>query len=292
MRKIVYIIIVVLSQFFWLSCDNSGKEIIKLVEERDSLKKEIEFKIERLNDYGQIIEVMNATLDTIALQENMIFRSNGDMPVTKEDVKYNLMRFESLLKKQEEKITQLESQLKKSDDSNVESLNLIAHLQKQISIKNNEIAQLKDELEKKNVNIAQLQEIVESQRLTIDTQNETITELSKRTQRQGEALKLQDAMLNNGYVLIGSKSDLKRKGIITRRGKIVTDGVMDRTKFAQVDIRKWTEISFTAKKPKILTNMPSTSYELTTSGDGNFTLTVKNPSDFWRISNYLVVQTD
>ncbi len=296
MRNFVIIIIVFLSQSIWLSCnkssDNSSKELIKLVEERDSLKRENEFQSEKLSDYGQIIEVMNATLDTIALQENMMFRSNGDLPVTKDDVKYNLMRFEALLKKQGEKIKQLEDQLKSSNDSNISSLGLIAHLHKQISVKNNQIAQLKNELEKKNVSISQLQEIVESQRVTIDTQNATITELNKRTQKQGEALARQDAILNNGYVLIGSKKDLKRKGVITRKGKIVSDGVMDRTKFAKVDIRNWTEVSFTAQKPRILTNTPSTSYELTTNGDGNFTLTVKNPSDFWRISNYLVIQTD
>ena len=168
---------------------------------------------------------------------------------------------------------------------------MISHLKEQLNTKNIQIAQLKEELEKKNVDIARLQEQVESQRLTINTQTATINELNQRTQRQGEALARQDAILNNGYVLIGSRDDLKRKGIL-KKGKIVADAALDRSKFAKVDIREWREVSFTAKRPRILTNMPASSYEITTTGNRNFTLTVKNPSDFWRISTYLVIQTD
>ena len=274
------------------SCGNSGSEVMKLVEERDSLRQINREQIERLDSYSKTIETLNETLDSIAYQENMIFfNNNGEMPITKENVKHNLMRFEALLKKQGEKIRQLEKQLSESNDSNAQSLSLISHLKEQLNTKNIQIAQLKEELEKKNVDIARLQEQVESQRLTINTQTATINELNQRTQRQGEALARQDAILNNGYVLIGSRDDLKRKGIL-KKGKIVADAALDRSKFAKVDIREWREVSFTAKRPRILTNMPASSYEITTTGNRNFTLTVKNPSDFWRISTYLVIQTD
>ena len=274
------------------SCGNSGSKVMKLVEERDSLRQINREQGESLDRYSKTIEILNETLDSIAYQENMIFfNNNEELPITKENVKHNLMRFEALLKKQNDKIRQLENQLSESNDSNAQSLNLISHLKEQLNAKNIQIAQLKEELEKKNVDITRLQEQVESQRLTINTQTVTISELNRRTQRQGEALARQDAILNNGYVLIGSKDDLKRKGIL-KEGKIVADAALDRSKFAKVDIREWREISFTAKRPRILTNMPSSSYEITTTGNRNFTLTVKNPSDFWRISTYLVIQTD
>lgn len=277
--------------FILYSCGNSNKEIMKLVEERDSLRQAQKVQEEKLDNYSKTIETLNATLDSIAYQEKMLFISKGEIPVTKEDVKHNLMRFEALLKKQGEKIKQLEKQLAESNDSNTHSLSLIAHLKEQLNEKNLRIAQLMGELEKKNVSIARLQELVESQKITINIQSATISELNQRTQRQSEALARQDAILNNGYVLIGSKDDLKRKGIL-KKGKIVADASLDRSKFAKIDIRKWREINFTAKRPRILTNMPSSSYEITTTGNRNFTLTVKNPSDFWRISSYLIIQTD
>lgn len=277
--------------FLMYSCGNSGHEVMKLVEERDSLRQINSEQVEKLDKYIQTIETLNETLDSIAYQEKMLFISNGEIPVTKEDVRHNLMRFETLLKKQGEKIKQLEKQLAESNDSNTHSLSLIAHLKEQLNEKNLRIAQLMGELEKKNVSIARLQELVESQKITINTQSATISELNQRTQRQSEALTRQDAILNNGFVLIGSKDDLKRKGIL-KKGKMVADASLDRSKFAKIDIRTWREINFTAKRPRILTNMPSSSYEITTTGNRNFILTVKNPSDFWRISSYLIIQTD
>ncbi len=289
--KIKIALVLSFISFVLYSCGNSNKEILRLVEERDSLRQAQKVQEGKLDNYSKTIETLNATLDSIAYQENMLFISNGEIPVTKEDVRHNLMRFEALLKKQSEKIKQLEKQLSESKDSNTQSLSLIAHLKEQLNEKNLRIAQLMGELEKKNMSIARLQELVESQKTTINTQSATISELNQRTQRQSEALARQDAILNNGYVLIGSKDDLKRKGIL-KKGKIVADASLDRSKFAQIDIRKWREINFTAKRPRILTNMPSSSYEITTTGNRNFTLTVKNPSDFWRISSYLIIQTD
>lgn len=293
MQKRIYLI---LSSILFLSyiitgCNDNKREITKLVEERDSLRQLNESQSALLDNYGQAIEILNATLDSITLQENLIFFSQDEVPVTKESVKQNLDRFETLLKKQEEKINLLEARLAASNDSASQSLRLIAHLREQIETKNIQIAQLKNELEKKNVSIAQLQEYVESQQIRIESQVKTINELNQRTEKQEEALARQDAILNNGYVLIGSKSDLKRKGII-QNGKLVPNAALDRSKFYKIDIREWREVSFQAKRPRILTDMPSSAYELTTIGNKSYTLHVINPSDFWRISNYLVIQTD
>lgn len=291
MKKYIYIIIVVILHLSITAC-NSNANIWRIIDERDSLKAVNTAQTSKLNGYGYMIEVINATLDSISRQENMIFIGNGELPVTKDDVQYNLSRFESVLSTQKERINRLEYQLRISNDSNAHSRSLIAHLYEQIEVKNQQIAQLRSELEKKNVNISQLQAQVASQRSTIDSQNATISELNTRNQKQLEALTRQDAILNNGYVLIGSKADLKRKGVITSKGTLVPDAVLDRSKFAKVNMKTWLEINITAKKPRVLSNMPTSSYELTTTGNKNFTLTIKNPSDFWRVSNYLIIQTD
>lgn len=274
-------------------CNNSSSEIVRLIAERDSLRAKTANQIERLNNYEQTVSLLNGTLDSIAYEEKMIFvnTDNLETPVTKDIVKQNLERFELILNRQKDQIQQLEAKLKVANDSANQSLRLISHLKEQISAKDNQIAQLKKEIEKRNVDIARLQEQVESQQFTINSQSVTIDELNKRNQKQNEALAKQDAILNNGYVLIGTKSDLQRKGIL-KKGRLVADAIMDRSKFWQIDMRKWKEVTFTAKKPRILSNMPSSSYEITTSGDKNFTLHIINPSDFWKITQYLVIQTD
>lgn len=301
MKRNIYIIAVAVMQLLAISCGNSDKEFAKIVEERDSLRNINAINALQLENHGRLMDVINSTFDSIAYQEDVIFiKKEGEAPISKEEVKYNILQFESLLKRQKERISQLERQLaEKQQEQNSadtddlpKSLKLLSHLREQIDVKDKQIAQLKQELDKKNVDMARLQSRFNSQRTTIDSQNATINELNNRSKKQREALARQDAMLNNGYVLIGAKDDLKRKGIITKKGKLISEAVWDRAKFAKVDIRTWTEISFTAKRPRILTHMPASSYELTTTGSGNFTLKVKNPSEFWRISNYLVIQTN
>ena len=101
----------------------------------------------------------------------------------------------------------------------------------------------------------------------------------------------QDKELNNGYVIIDTKAELKRKGI-ARRKKVINEGLLDKSKFTQVDIRNTTILTFNAKKPRILTNMPQSSYTMTKNGDGTYTLNITDPTRFWSISRYLVIQTN
>ena len=270
------------------SCSGSNKG---MAEAFQNMMMDNEEKSRQIQEYEDAISLMNETVDSIAVQQDLIFVSKGEHPLTREDVKQNLERYEAILKAQEEKINRLEQQLRQKNDSTTQTLKLISHLKEEIATKNQQILQLQEELENKNLDLAVLQAVVNDQQITINTQAVKIQELDKRTQKQGEALARQDAMLNNGYVLIGSKDDLNRKGI-TKKGKLLADAALDRTKFAKVDIRNWREISFTAKKPRILTNIPPSSYELISNGDKNYTLKITNPSDFWRISNYLVIQTD
>lgn len=288
MKHTLYIIVLIAIPIFY-GC--GGSEIQRLSAENDSLRRQNETQTISLNNYLNAIETINATLDSLDIQDKLIFFSDGEQPATRDNVIANLDRFEMVILKQQQKLRDLERKFATATDSAAAAKSLISHLNRQINEKNAQIASLKKELENKDVDIARLQAQVESQNRTISSQTNKINELTTRTQKQGEALARQDAMLSNGYVLIGSKDDLKRKGVI-KKGRLVSEAALDRTKFFQVDIRKWREISFRAKKPKILTNMPTTAFVITTNGNRDFTLQITNPADFWRISNYLVIQTD
>lgn len=291
MKHIFYLLSALLIAGLVACNDDKGKETEKVLEE---LKAQNESQARKLQEYEDAVGLLNETVDSISSQEALIFISQGDGPLTKEDVKMNLLRYEYVLRAQQEKIASLENKIKQNKDTSSSSeatLRLIENLKEEITAKNKKIASLQQELEKKNLDIAALQNQVNTQQTTITTQFQTIQELDLKNKKQGEALARQDAMLNNGYVLIGSKEDLKRKGI-TKKDKIVAEAALDRSKFAIVDIRTWREISFTAKKPRILTSMPASSYELISNGDNNYTLIINDPSNFWRISNYLVIQSD
>lgn len=274
----------------FFSCGHSGDNIAKIVEERDSLKYEMKKQQRQLANIDTLMSVINNGLDSIAAEEGALFIFNhNEGALTKEDILKKVSVLRDILETQKTKIAKLEEELQRQKENEGTDVNsgvssLLAHVKSQLEVKDREIADLKAQLERKDVDIANL-------RQQIGQQSQKIAELDQRANMQNEALKRQDAMLNQCYMVVAPKKILEQKGII-KKGKIVAQTALDRSKFVKVDIRKFTQLTFEAKKPKILTSMPQSSYTLTTNGKGSFTLDVTNPNAFWSVSNYLVIQTD
>lgn len=277
--------------FSLFGCGQSDKGLMALIAERDSIKQVNDEQTRRLTRINAMLETVNSTVDSIVAKEGLLFVNvQGDVPLTRADVLNNLENYERLLKHQSEKLDRLQKEMERADESESTS-GLVSMLRNEIAVKDAMIAKLKEELKHKDVNIAQLRNQLASQNSIIQRHEETIAGLNQVNRIQTVALARQDEALNFCYVLVGTKKDLERKGVV-KKGKLLSDGALDRSKFAKVDIRKYLELPFSAKKPRILTNMPQQSYTLTKVGKKEFVLKINNPSDFWRISNYLVIQTD
>ena len=267
------------------------KAILQLVAERDSLKAESELQMKKLDVINEMIATINSALDSISAEENMLFIStSSELPMSRNDALRDLERYERVLQHQRQRIEALDRNMKDGGDS-TGMHGMMEIMKQQLAAKDLQIAKLKEELSKKNVDIARLRRQVESQRTQIQEQTETIEQLDRTTKVQEKALVYQDEVINSCYVILGSKKDLERRGIIKKK-QMVPESALDKSKFAKVDIRKWREITFEAKKPRILTSMPSGSYTLSTNGNGTFTLRIRNAGEFWSVSNFLVIQTD
>ena len=288
MNKAIFYFILL---FTICSCKGNEGDLMKLVAERDSLKAMAEKQELDLKTNNAVAQAINSALDSISLQEGLLFtNSSRESPVTKADALMNLERFQSFINYQKQKIKDLQVKLaEKSEYSNLNGI--VEHLNLQLAEKDAQIATLKQELSRKDVDISKLKRMVESQRLKLDEQSDAIAQLDKKNKAQTSALANQDKYINTCYVLIGTKDDLKRKGII-RGKKLLADGALDKSKFAKVDIRNFKEISFEARRPRILTNIPPSSYTLTTSGKRQYMLHITNVTAFWSISNFLIIQTD
>lgn len=273
-------------------CNGSNGDIMQLVAERDSLKATIEKQKDDLNAINVLVTTINQSLDSISVQEGLVFVSNSEKPVSRIEALKNLERYEYVLNNQREKIDSLENELKKNAKTDTKELNgLIAHMKSQLAQKDEQIALLRTELSKKDVNLASLRRQVASQRDRIASQTEAIANLDQKTKAQSEALSRQTEMMNQCYVLFGTKKELKGKGIISKK-KLVADAALDKSKFTKVDVRDYRKVTFAAKNPKVLTNMPQSSYVLQSNGYRSYTLRITNVTAFWSISNYLVIQTD
>ena len=60
--------------------------------------------------------------------------------------------------------------------------------------------------------------------------------------------------------------------------------------FTQIDIRDTKEIKLYSKSAKLLTTHPEGSYVLAKDAKGQYVLRITNPTEFWSVSRYLVIQ--
>lgn len=282
-----------------LSCNQSASKYARLMEERDSLKLENEIQTKNLNSIAEMIDTINSVLDSITLEEGMLFLApTKEVKYAKSKTLRDLDRFEHVLRHQQRRIDELESLLSQNVINNQSGMrSLIANLKMELVKKDVQIAKLRKELSKKDVDITRLRKVVHDQKETISKQEETIVSQGDKISEQENVIARQDEMMNNAHILIATKKELSEMGITSKKrflkeSKLLNEKEFDERDFQTVDIRQCTELSFNAKNPKILTNMPKSSYVITKANKGEYLLSITNTTSFWSVSNYLVIQTD
>lgn len=280
--------LLIFSALFLAAC--SGNKYNSQLEERiDSLQKENNRKDKDINDMTSYVSLLADGLDSIAKQESILFYTNKGREgtiVDKDQLKKNLDMFEETLNQQRQRISQLADSLRARGESLSNLSRLVTYLNQQLDEKNNQINELRSELQNKNVNISQLQNKVTA--LTEDN-----TQLNQRVETQVQALKTQTEIINEGFVKIGTKKALSDLGIITGgflKKKKVNPNAIQQGQFMRVDIRYFKEIPLNSGDPKILTQMPTSSYRITKTEKNKSVLSILDPTAFWSVSNYLIIQ--
>ena len=274
----------------FVGCTKNGKKSYdELSKEVDSLKNENTKKDRDIKDMMSFVGVLADGLDSIAKQEEILFYSNKGKEGTiidRDQLKKNLEMFEKTLATQKQRIAQLVDSLKARGESLSKLTSLVTYLNQQLEEKDDMIKSLRADIDNKNVNISQLQQ-------KVHTLTENNTKLNEKVENQLKALSVQTEIINEGYVKIGTKKALAELGLIStgflKKTKVNYNDI-DKDKFMRVDIRKFTEITINSSDPKILTQMPASSYRIE-KGKGTSTLYIIDPTAFWSVSNYLIIQT-
>ncbi|MDO4171875.1 MAG: hypothetical protein Q4D28_04125, partial [Prevotellaceae bacterium] len=122
--------------------------------------------------------------------------------------------------------------------------------------------------------------------------NTTVTTVTgERNAAREASIKLEND-LNTCYYVIETKQGLKSHNIIEtgflRKTKLMKSD-FDKGCFVISDKRTLDALPLNASKVKVLTNHPEKSYELVDK-NGQKTIKITNPEQFWSLTNYLVVQ--
>lgn len=256
--------------------------------EADSLRNVLNGTLSEMSEMDLFLDAVNASMDSVVNMDGEILRVSGESPLSrKEQIRQNIEAYKMILKRQRDRLAALEEKLKGSNANNEKLMKTISALKKQIEEKDQAIVELTEELEKRNFDIKTLKGHVEK----LNTQ---VAELKEETKSQEEALVAQSDMMNEAYVIIGTKKELKAAGLLSG-GSLFKKSRLDLSQvnasaFSKIDIRKDKSFNIPAKKATVLTQMPSGSYTITDNGDGTSTLTITDASRFWSVSNYLVVR--
>ncbi|WP_337486360.1 Cbp1 family collagen-binding glycoprotein adhesin [Prevotella sp.] len=279
-----------------LACKNERVDMAGYMKERDSLIIENQANKEELAELNSIISTVSAGLDSIAIQEGILYsgKTRDGVALNRNQIIANINSMAEILKRQREKIQSLQDSLamrsanpNKSSQSIEKLQNVIAFLNKQLAEKDNEIQSLRRDVNSKNKDINQL-------RTSLSDMRNRAEKAEDRTQVVTQALAKQDEIINECYIKIGTKKQLVASGLLKggflQKKKVNYEDV-DKSKFNAVDIRKFREVTLKSNNPKILTPQPSNnSFHFEENGDGTCTLVITNPTQFWSVSNFLIIQ--
>ena len=273
------------------SCvENSGK-YKAAVAERDSLA-QVNMALD--SSYNQTLDILNDIEQGFA----EINQQESEMKVNLKGVegaKINkraviaaqMTAIKEGIEKNKAKIAELRQLAAKNGKANNVLSATIKRLQAQMDEKDAQIQTLQSELNQKNITINELS-------TTVSDQSRNIAEQQSVLEQQKNTLKMQETNINTVWYVVATSKELKAAKVISTSGLFQTKKSLtnefDNSAFTQADLRSVSTIPTNSERIKIMSSHPQSSYNLIKNEDKTITIEITNPSKFWSVSKYLVVQ--
>lgn len=243
-----------------------------------------------VSDRDELLSLVNEISDgmnRIKTLENIMTTDRAETPSQREQIRRDIAAIQAELEQRRARLVELETKLSSSNLYTDKLQKTISGLKQQIEEQTAEIARLSTELTTARQQIETLGSAVDSLNTTVDN---VTSERDEAQQMYTEA----ENELNTCYYVAASKDELKRHKILEtgflRKTKLMK-GSFEQSFFTQGDKRTLKQINTYSKKAKVLTNQPADSYQIT-EVNGQKVIQITNPTRFWSLSNYLVVEID
>ena len=268
------------------SCDGFKGGSKDLKAENDSLLMELNQRNAELDDMmGTFNEVqegfrkINAAESRVDLQRGTITENSAS---AKQQIASDIEFISKQMEENKAQIAKLQAQLKNSSYNSAQMKKAVAALTAELNAKQQRIEELQTELASKNIRIQELDAAVSD----LSAAKETLV---AENEAKAKTVAEQDKSLNAAWFVFGTKSELKAQKIL-QSGDVLNSADFNKDYFTQIDIRTTKEIKLYSKRAELLTTHPAGSYELVKDDKGQLTLKITNPTEFWSISRYLVIQ--
>jgi len=283
-KHLAFFVIIILTNFLVSNCskgsdesENSIKDSVENVS--GNLNGKLNEKDAAIQELVSSFNEIQENLNTIKEKEKIISKvtSDGDVKSKEDQIKEDIQSIYDLMAKNKDRIGSLSKKLKNSK-LKIEGLEkMIENMQATLNLKDSEIEELKTKIEGLNVELSSLTTNYKA----VENESNQKTEI-----------------INTAFYAIGTSKELKENNVITKEGGIIGLGKttklssdFNKEYFTKINIEKTTSINLGAKKIKMLTTHPSSSYKLVSEKPIE-TLEITNTKEFWSASKYLVIILD
>jgi DNA repair exonuclease SbcCD ATPase subunit len=263
------------------ACNNNSEEANPLADSlshvNEGLKIVVSEKDSSIESFIVAFNEIQENLTEVKAKQKMISTNSSDAELKKnmkEQIIDDIQSINDLMDKNKQKISALKAKLAKSNGKVEELEKMITFLTTQVEEKDLEITDLKNQLERLNIEV---------------------TEITAKYEEKAEESNQKTDQLNTAYYAVGTAKELKEKGVLTKEGGFIglgktkkLSGDFNKNYFTKIDITQTKSINLNAKKAKLITTHPSTSYKI----EGVKTadkLTITNSQEFWGASKYMVI---
>lgn len=275
--------VVLLSLLF--SCQHRSDAYKALEMERDSLLLEEQKKLAEMNQMLAVFNLIEENFSQIKTAENYVQFQTEQEQITEDGVErivQDITLIQQILTENRKQVRALQDQVSNTKSSSRELKRMVDRMQQELNDHEVLFTQMREQLIMKDIQIEVLGEVVQHL-------EDSVSGLSNQLETQQQQLRIQQEELNRVWFVFGTRKELRAHSIYTRNG-LLEEG-FDKDYFLEADAVSLDEIALYSKKVKLLTNHPASSYRLDTE-NGDVVLRILEPSTFWEVSRYLVVEVD
>jgi len=267
----------------------------KLSNEKTELKTRLNERDSLINEWVTTFNEVEEDLRKIRGKEQTIeYKFDGVElgPDKKEELLVEIEKINQMLEKNQEKIRSLNQKLRSSGVKIAALEDKISTLQATITSRDSSIHALKQVVEDKNKRIANLNNEVTEMEYDLSEKEHMIDQKNRIIDDQNK-------MLEKAYLAYGSYQELKEKGVLEKDGGFLWFGRntklqedVSKEEFREINIMDQTTLPLHSKKAELITNHPKGSYEFVKDSTQKIAyLKIEDPLEFWKITNYAVLET-
>ncbi len=264
-------------------------EVERMMRERDSLMGQFSMKDSVITSYMNDVNEIQASLDSLTLQEEILQRNTTNDPEASKDAKLKakeqIEAIRQVIENNKKKLAELQSRLKKSTAKMAQLEKMVESLNQQLTMRDSSISNLNSQIVMLNGNIVTMQSQIDTVR----------QESAQKTMEIADKV----SKLNTAYYAAGTYKELRDKKVLSKQGGFLGIGKQkqmmpdfNQAAFTQIDVTSTKTIALTGKDAKVVSTHPNGSYKIQKENNKVKGIEITDPEKFWKASKYLVVVTE